>query len=320
MHSRNLVKVGLVLGTAIDIMKLGVNPSTKYSQKEDQLLDSLSKELASKCLENRKPTLPSLASIRQYFKRFNYDVFTIALTPTEVNFNYSQIMSNMKQENYQEVLKLCEKEITSSGIQRDRALLLRGTLKLQMTDYVAVMDDFYEVNRLVPSEDNMLLRLDSLIKIAHIRYKFNHMNECYEALDLALEIGTMVRKGYNATIYTFKGNWLEQLKQYEEANLNIKIAVSLDANFYEPCRPVLEVTLNLNEGSLNKEIEDMAIKLIRDFPHNTEGFLAYANLLSTVGRMKEAEEKVDKSIILDPRNPLTYIRSAKIQMNKNSGS
>ena len=93
------------------------------------------------------------------------------------------------------------------------------------------------------------------------------MNECYEALDLALEIGTMVRKRYNATIYTFKVNWLQQLKQYEEANLNIKIAVSLDANFYEPCRLLLEVTLNLNEGSLNKEIEDMAIKLIRDFPH-----------------------------------------------------
>ena len=271
-------------------------------QRQTRLLESLAMEAAMKAKNNSKLKLPKKFEIVNFFMFFNYDVFTIPTTSEDSDLNYKQIMKGMDKAKYGNVLMLCDKEIEASGKHADRARLLRGTIRQVMGDLTVSRADFDIITKFSPNHTdyaeryklapNRLIFFDAMVKIIqNERLLGNFVN--------ALNILSHARRDLepnNATLECEHGQILYHMGgEREKSREAFQKACSLDTSFIAPRLHLLSAFSDRNE----RKYAD----IVSDFPLSVKAWCEYARFLNTCGRMKEAMEKLDKAISLEPSNP-----------------
>jgi len=275
----------------------------------DRILKSIGKELAFEHYQKRKPTLPSATFIKSYLDSFNKDVFALEEEGSLEDTVYFKILKGMKDRDYDAIVELCTEEIDADGKFKDRAFLLRGTLKTLMCNVEEAMEDFNKVLEFEDNDVTKYLKVDALIKRASLKMQLAEDKACYADLSLAIEIDEE-----NPNIYHHRGQLYFLTDRLEEAKLDFKKAMSLDANFIAPriqlgyC--LCKIAMQMMSPQIMKEANQILDETTRIFPNSTEAWSLYGQLLQDQQQLEEAAGKLDKAISLSPNTPTTYVYKA----------
>jgi len=280
----------------------------------DRILKAIGKELAAEHFQKRPRTLPSSTFIKSYLDSFNNDVFTVPITESSAEDGvedsvYFKVVNCMKNKEYDNVLNMCTEEIDANGKYKDRALLLRGTIRTLMCDVDTAMEDFNEVMLLDDDDVTKMLKVDALIKRASLKMQQADDAGCYADLSKALEIDDK-----NANIYHHRGQLYFLTERLEDAKKDFDKAMSLDPTFVAPriqlgyC--LCKIAMQNMSPSIMKEANDILDETTRLFPNSTEAWSLYGQLLQDQQRLEEASSKLDKAISLSPSTPTTYVYKA----------
>ena len=300
--------------------------NSEVLRRQKCIMASLAEDEAKKHMHARELVLQR-HQMQEYFRMFNYDVFTIPTTSHKKDSNYCEIMDCMKKAMYTKVLVLCEKEIKTRGKHRDRAKLLRGSIR-QWKGIPESRKDFDEILRLTGKETELTetdlvghtKRLAELMKLAPDRLIF---------IDAVMKIVLDEHKHGNSILAL---TYLGSLKHLDPANATIDFqsgrimlnvdgkreeamkffqsASTLDPSFLAPRQCLLPDPSQSNE----KE----AFDFVQEFPHAEEAWAHYALCLAAHGRNKEALISIERAIDLKPSDPNNFLVKADIlQQNCN---
>jgi len=285
----------------------------KCMELADRILKGIGKDLAAENYPKRPSVLPSSLSIRAYLDSFSKNVFDVSSREMELpgDATYFEILDLLKNNEFENILDMCEKVIESGSKFRHHALLLQGTLKTLMNSNPSALDDF---DKVIDAEDSDVpdmndLKVDGLIKRASLKMQLDDDVGCYADLAKAIEIDET-----NVNIYHSRGQLFSHKDRDEEATKEFRKAISLDSSYIPPriqlgyC--LCKIAMQKMSTSVMKLANEVLEETIRLFPNSSEAFSMYGQLLQDQQRCEEAMTMLDKAISLSPLTATTYVYKA----------
>jgi len=280
----------------------------------DRILKGIGKDLAADNYCKRPRVLPSANSIKTYLDSFSNNVFVVTSeeNPTPEEAAYMKILESMNENNFENILPMCDEIVDSNTTTKHqvRATLLRGTLKSLMNDNEGSLHDFTKVIEADNNDGEINeLIIDALIKRASLKIQQEDEAGCFADLEMAIGIDDR-----NVNIYHSRGQLYSHKDRDDEAAIEYRKAISLDASYIQPriqlgyC--LCKVAMQRMSTSTMKEANDILEETCRLFPHSSDAFSMYGQLLQDQQRCEEAMSRLDKAISLSPTTATTLVYKA----------
>ena len=301
------------------ILEQASNPQRCFCDANKPFGDAiadLADERAENMLKERGPELPPNDFIRKMIG--NNDGFSILnISSTSGNKNdirFRKIMSNMKKNKYEAVLKMCSQEINDNGKHKIRASLLQGILRyLKLDEEGAAWDfnvvkDWFETSR-PQDRDSIHLVVEALCRLAEIKFfRFDDNEGSFEAIEFAIKIDPNYWKPY-AT----KANFLRCIEQHDEALSELKKAASFNSSF----APLMQLARFFIELGNIDEAEGTYKNATTRFPQCAWAWSSFGCFLKEQGREEEALQMFDRALSLDTSMCLeAYMEKAAIMIGR----
>jgi len=276
-----------------------------------RVLKGIGKDKAAAHYPKRPKVLPSATSIKNYLDSFNKDIFDV---PSEDDsalgeYMYFEILKNMKNNEFDDVLRMCGEVVESGSKHRHRARLLQGTLKTLMNEKENAIADFDAIIDAIDESDvdgMNELKVDALIKRGSLKMQQENDVGCYADLTKAIEIDDQ-----NPNIYHNRGQLYFFTERLEEAKVEFNQAISLDSSYIAPRiqlgQCLFKIAMQSMSPSIMKEANDTLEETTRLFPESSHTYSIYGQLLMSQQRHDEALAKFEKAIALSPTTAETYV-------------
>jgi len=276
----------------------------------DRILKAIGKEKAEKYFKERKPVLPSGTFVRSYLDSFNKDIFTdFDFSEEEKSSPYYEAVQQMKNNEFESVVEICNKQIENEGRFKIISTLLRGTLYTLMSDVDKAIADYNIVIESGESSENNPLIINALIKRGSLFMQMGKDVECYNDFEKALKIDD---KAVNA--YHHRGQLYFLTERLSDAKKDFQRAIDLDPEFVAPRLQLgycmCKLAIQMQSPSIMQEANATLEETTKKFPKSPEAWSLYGQLLQDQQQMDLAADKLDKSIELAPKNPTAYVYKA----------
>jgi len=284
----------------------------------DEVLKQLGSALATEAGKCRPAVLPSAHTIQQYFTSFMDDPL---FEKTEGTGPYSEAQAAYQAGDYDNIIPLCEKEVTEGGPNKVRARLLKATflvltkqLKLGLEELTSVVEE--------AGEDKKAL-VNALIKRGSLYIQRCH--EPNEDADLSYKDFNRAQEAdpNSADVLMNRGQISLLLDRFPEAVADLVKAAELRPDFalatvQKLYTDFLTAHAAGDKSGLEKVKEDFKASTTK-FPDCVECYALYAKVLQETGDLEGADALYKKGVELNPANANLLVHRAllALQQTKN---
>eukprot|EP00794_Sanderia_malayensis_P011323 gene11323-12509_t len=278
----------------------------------EKVIKEIGKEKAAEYIKKREKVLPSGISIQSYLDSFSSDPFSANFSEEdEEKSSYYKAIVDMKNGKFDNMINLCSEEINQDGCFKMKALLLRGTIHTLMSSMEEALKDYNEVINC--EECETMLKINALIKRATVRCQEAKQKECFDDFEQAIGLD-----GNNADVYHHRGQVSFLTEKLDDAKKDFEKAISCDENFVPPrlqlgyciCKMAMQMYSPTMMQDANQLLQETTVK----FPDYAEAWSLFGQLLQDQQQFSEADEKFDKAIELNPKNPATHVYKALLYL------
>merc|ERR1719350_282750 len=267
----------------------------------DEVLKQLGSALATEAGKCRPAVLPSAHTIQQYFTSFMDDPL---FEKTEGTGPYSEAQAAYQAGDYDNIIPLCEKEVTEGGPNKVRARLLKATflvltkqLKLGLEELTSVVEEAGEDKKALV---NALIKRGSLY-IQRCHEPNEDADLSYKDFNRAQEADTN-----SADVLMNRGQISLLLDRFPEAVADLVKAAELRPDFalatvQKLYTDFLSAHAAGDKLGLEKVKEDFKASTIK-FPDCVECYALYAKVLQETQDLEGADALYKKGVELNPSN------------------
>lgn len=252
----------------------------------ERVLKAVATKKAHEILASRPPRLPSHTFISAYFAAFRTRSHPpLPETPSEGDKTLHMALDALDATRYQHAFTLTNEALEqglSSDVLKAEALNVRGTFKFLMGDIAGAKTDLQTSIDLVPSFTQ------SLVKIASVYMEQGEPEAAFKCFDDAEK-----QNPNDPDIFYHRGQVLFILNQFQEAAANYTKSTELDKSFV--FSHIQYAVAEYKQGN-NSHSMDVFRSTLKLFPHRSEPFNYYGELLLDQARYKDAIEKFDMAI------------------------
>ncbi|TIB35456.1 hypothetical protein E3P86_02663 [Wallemia ichthyophaga] len=270
----------------------------------ERVLKKLAETQAKSVLQSRGEKLPQISFIQAYLNAFR------ERTPTSIPEGASasdlDLADALKAADAKD-FNLAKEKVEQSLIKgvsntqlEAEALNLRGTFYFLLNNPIKAIADLEKSVELSPHFSQ------SWVKAASVYMELANPQAAFKAFDTAIE-----KNPQDADAYYHRGQVYFILSDFNKAIENYEKSVEIDDSF--PLAQIQLAVAHYKNGNIGKAMAIFRTS-INKFPHKSDVYTYYGELLMDQGKFEEAVEKFDKAIELDmdryPVNVLPKINKA----------
>ncbi|XP_051170056.1 mitochondrial import receptor subunit TOM70 [Leptopilina boulardi] len=286
----------------------------------DKLLKELGRQHAQEFMATKESVMPSKHFIKTYFEALRddpilkeYDLISQNLTS-----EYAKAVQCVKNQNYENVIPHCNKELESSQADDDLQMkvhLLRGTFHLLLGEHDKAISD---LDKVITSDcANNDLKVNALIKRASMHVQLENPEKSFCDFTMAVELNPNC-----GDIYHNRAQVNLLLERIDEAKADFEKASQLHPNsgliYVQKCYADYRYAATKKDQYLLASAMSDFQKAFEKFPDCSECYTLYAQILCDSQEYEKADEYFTKAMEKDPQNATIYVHKGLLQLHWNT--